>query len=334
MIPSSNKKILFRFLLGFAFCFSFYTHAQSTLISKLQLTESVPADLLASRSVVLFNPAYAKRELEEVQKSFAQIGVDAEAYIEVDVILASKDITRAYATYLTSREIKFLILLDKDANGYRLVVMPFNNTASLVDVKQLAWTVNHSSLRELLMTVYRNSWISQKKQNFLINETPETNISVNTITGRRSEFFAVDLKVDALAVPFFGEANADTALYRMMKELYPYKYKLTPAESTDEELRKKGFIFVLCEIQTRGVAAKQLLGYDMTRAESAYVSTTFPNGVAQLRTIPAEKPIYKFYVKHISSGNIFLGTKWDADVSLEQALKNHIKGFKAELKIE
>jgi hypothetical protein len=53
----------------------------------------------------------------------------------------------------------------------------------------------------------------------------------------------------------------------------------------------------------------------------------------QLKNIAANTVVYKFYVRHIDSGNIFLGTKWDADTTWQDALKNFIGGFKAELKI-
>src|SRR6478736_1784455 len=290
-------------LSGIAIC----AYSQDPLLDKLQMTETVPGDLLATRSIAIYDPSFKRSELEEIQKTFAQIGIDAEAYLEKDVILAGTDFTRSYANYFVTREIKYLVILDKLAKEYRMVVTPFNNTPSLVDASQIAWMVSHSSLREMLMIAYRNSWISQKKQNLLVNDFPETEVKVTTITGRRSEFFAIDLKVDALAVPAFGEAKADTLLYRMFKEHYPFKWKLIPPGSNEEEIRRKGYQYILTEIQTRGIAAKQLLGYDLTKAESAYVSTTYPDGTAQLRAIPAETKIYKFYAKHIPSGNIFLG---------------------------
>jgi hypothetical protein len=326
----------FKFLLTVSFFVSttFAVPAQSALVSRLKLTETVPAELLASRSIVLFDESYKKSELEEIQKIFAQTGIDAEAYLEEDVVLAGKDVTQAYANYFSLRDIKFFVLLDQSAGRYRMTVAPFNGNATLVDANQNAWMVSDGNLREMLMTSYRNSWMSQKKQNLLINEVPEMNVSVNPFTGNRSEFFAIDLKVDLLAVQFFNDASADSTLSRVMKENYPFKYKLTQAVADEQELRKKGFIFTLCMIKTRGAAAKQLLGYNKTKSESAYVSTTYPNGQAQLKTISAETFVYKFYVKHINSGNIFLGTKWDADTTWEQALKNYIKGFKAELKIE
>jgi transposase len=37
--------------------------------------------------------------------------------------------------------------------------------------------------------------------------------------------------------------------------------------------------------------------------------------------------VYKFYFKHIDSGNMFLGTKWDADLTWQQALINQLRAL-------
>ena len=84
--------------------------------------------------------------------------------------------------------------------------------------------------------------------------------------------------------------------------------------------------YVLCYIHTRNVVSKEILGYDMTKSESALASVTFPNDAMQLKTIPAETLVYKFYFRHIDSGNVYLGTKWDADVTWQEALRNYLKG--------
>jgi hypothetical protein len=56
--------------------------------------------------------------------------------------------------------------------------------------------------------------------------------------------------------------------------------------------------------------------------------------VERVKTITAETPVYKFYFRQIEFNNVFLGTKWDADVSWEKGLQNFIMGFKRELRIE
>lgn len=105
-----------------------------------------------------------------------------------------------------------------------------------------------------------------------------------------------------------------------------------PADEKD--LLKQGFQYVILYLKVSGKSARELLGYDMTKnVATAYGSVTYPNGTPQVKTISADAPVYKFYIKHIRSGNIFLGTKWDADETLVQSMKNHIMGFRAELKL-
>lgn len=310
-----------------------FLFAQSNLVPKLQLNEAVPNELLATRSVLLYTQ-FTISEREEIQKSFVQTGIDTEVHLEEELVLAGKDITQSFVKYFNDREIRYLVIFDKLNKNYRVTITSFNKKRNLVDQGQPGWSLSQSSLKQLLETVFRSAWMTQKKQNFLINAVPESDVTISAYAGTRREAYSLDLKVDGLAVPLWIDATADTLLKNVMKEHYPFKYTLTQPVPDDAELRKKGFVFILCVAHARGSALKELLGYNMTKAESAYASTTYPNGTPQVKTLPAETTVYKFYVKHISSGNIFLGTKWDADTNWEQALKNYIKNMKAELRLE
>jgi hypothetical protein len=329
LLPSMLKEMLF---LGFFLCSS-PSWSQTVIQSKLQFTENAPADLLANRSVVLHSYNFQRNELEEIQKAFQQIGIDAVAYFETDVVLAGKDVTNAFTDYFNSRQIKYLIFFEKSPNGFQFVATTFNLKADLVNNGQAAWRVNNQRLNELLRTVFQDSWRTQKKQNYLINESPESDISIDPFTGGRQEFFAIDLKVDLLAVPKFGDESMDKELEQFFVANYPLKYKITEPGTDEKLLRSQGFLYVLCFVRTRGQAAREILGYDMTKAESAYASVTFPSGQLQLKTIPAGTEVYKFYVRHIGNGNVYFGNKWDADLTWQDALRNYIFGFKAEAKI-
>ncbi len=307
--------------------------SQTHATSGLSFTETVPPDLLASRSVVLHDYTFLQSELEEIQRAFQQIGIDAVAYFETDVVMAGKDVTKAFGEYFASRQIKYLIFFEKSTTGFQLVTVAFDPKNGLFDGTLPAWRIEKDRLNELLRTAFQDSWRSQKKQNFLVNEFPETDISVNPMPGSRQEFYAIDLKVDNLAVPKFGNETMDHELEQFFQNNYPLKYKITENGADEKELKKQGFLYVLCFVHTRGKAAREILGYDMTRSESAYASIAFPNGQLQLKTIPADTEVYKFYFRHIGNGNIFLGTKWDADVDWLDALRNHVMGFKLETKI-
>lgn len=309
--------------------------AQETL-PRLKYVETAPENLLASKAIVLYRSGMSLSDLNQYQSGFQQIGIDAVAYIEEQRVLAGTDPAKAYAAYLTSRDIKFLIVLGKTSSGnFEFIATPFNNKATFADIDQVAWRVTNRKVDELLKIVYRDSWLSQKKKNFLINDQVETEITVPIIAGRRSELFPIDLKIDNLAIPKLADASLQQQMEALFTELYPYntKYKVAAIPDDEKELRKQGFQYVLMYVHCSGTVARELLGYDPAKASSAYGSVTYAGSTAQLKTISAETPVYKFYFKHIPSGNVFVGTKWDADETFIDALRNHIQGFRTELKL-
>lgn len=309
---------------------------EERLTSVLKAAETAPGELLATRSAVLFDNTYKPEELTKIQSAFQQIGIDADIYFDAEKVLAGTDTERAYSTYLTTREIKFLILLTKAADGYTFYATEYNNTMQFVTPGQIAWKVTDRKLDDLLSRVYRDSWLREKKQNFLINDIPEMDIAVPIIAGRRSELFALDLRIDVMAVPKLDDNAMQTEVDTLFKKLYPYpeKFKVVKMPADEKDLVKQGFQYVLLYVRLNGRAAHEILGYDMTKTfATAYGSVTYPNGAPQVKTISAETSVYKFYIKHLRSGNVFLGKNWDADETFVQALKNHIMGFRTELKL-
>jgi len=45
--------------------------------------------------------------------------------------------------------------------------------------------------------------------------------------------------------------------------------------------------------------------------------------------IHAKAPIYKYYIKHIRTGEIYLGKQWDAAESWHEALNNYLNNLTA-----
>ena len=305
---------------------------EQQFLARLKTDGQLPEKILSTRSVVFYPFNLTAREMESIQKSFQRTGIDAVAYFENDLASAGRDASVAMAAYLNKREIANLIYVRKDQEGYSFYITPYNQKANLVEAGQAAWMMQHRALDVLLQQLYRTAANTYQKENFLINDFPETGFTINAIDGRRNEFFAIDLKVDELAVPKFGDETMDRELEELMK-LYPYKYKLTEAGLSESELRKQGFLYVLRFVHARNKVVRNVLGYDMTRAQSAIVSLTYNGDQQQLHNFSVNEVVYKFYFKHIESANVFLGTKWDADPSWQQALLNQLKGFRVEFKL-
>lgn len=306
--------------------------AQSPL-SSLQPTQRPPEGLLAKRAVALYDYEISDSELEEIQRSFQRTGIDPIAWFHTDMVFSGKDAARAYGEYFVSRGVSMLVFLEKTDQGFHFAATTFNQKQTFVDPGAMAWTVNNPRLKDLLTTVLQDSWTAEKKANFLVNDKPETDIRVDIIPGRRQEFYAIDLKVDNLAVIKFGDETMDKQLEQFFIDNYPLKFKMVDAGSDELELRRKGFHYVLCFVHTRGQAAKEVLGYDMSKGEKSYASIAFPDGQLQLKILPRDQVVYKFYFRHIENGSVFLGTKWDADATWLDALRNHVLGFKQEVKI-
>ncbi|MEQ8424414.1 MAG: hypothetical protein RIA63_06870 [Cyclobacteriaceae bacterium] len=326
-----------KFLLYILFIFSFaITQGQgfeNPIPDKLKLTDNVPAELLAKRSVVFHSANLSDEELETTQSSFQKTGIDAVAYFKTEFVFAGLDVTQKIIDYLGKREISFIILISKKTNRFSFITTPFNGNSDFVNQDQIGWEVDNANLSDALQIIYRYTVNSQPIKNLLINSYPEKNFPITIIEGRRSDFFAIDLKVDHLAVPWFKDAVNDSLLVKFFKETYPFTYNMVEPGLDKKELRSKGFHYLLSYVHTDGAIARDILGYQNTSNESAITSVTYPNGSLKLKTLSAETPVYKFYLKHLESGNVFLGTKWDADITWESALRNHIKGFRAELKI-
>lgn len=307
-------------------------YTEETLLSRLKTGGTIGEEVLSKRSAVLHSYTLTPKEITIIHENLIRTGIDAVAYFKIDEVLAEGDVAASYADYFLKREINYLVVVQKTSTGFTINITPFNGKSDFVNKDQVSWTTQSPSLSEALATVYRTALASNKKKNLLINEIPETDLVVRIIDGVRAENFAYDLKVDNLAIRKFNNAELDTALARLFK-LYPFRYQFVDPAVSEKELRNKGFLYILCFVHTRSNIAKELLGYPVTKSESAFVSVTHPNGQVQLKTIPADVPVFKFYVRHFDSGNVFLGTKWDAETTFEQALQNYIKGFKIELKI-
>lgn len=315
-------------VLLFFICFPFAllaqtAHSPESILKLLNLTTTVPEGLLAQRAVVLYGDGLKQNELEETQKAFQQTGIDAVAYIPSLQVLAGADIQQAFAKYLTTRNISFIILFNKNPS-YSLTFFRFNGKAGLLDAGTPGWQQTHSVLKELLLTVFRFAVSNQKKQNLLINDFPETAVNIKYFDGRRNENYTSLVKSFKVAVPSWGNEKEDARLDQILKEHFPLKYEIVNADMPESELEIKGFKTIIRFVHTSGAIARELLEYDNT-------SAAIINNDAQLKTIAASAVVYKFYVKQLEYGNLFLGNKWDADAEWQQALINHLYHMRQQL---
>src|SRR5689334_2272821 len=126
-------------------------------IDQLNLSGALPEKLLSTRTVVFYDYRLTEKELKDTQEYFQRTGIDAIVYYELDILMAGKDITRAYADMLNKREITNIAFLEKKDTGYRLVLTTYNGKENIVDAKQPAWSISNNILTELLKSLYRTA---------------------------------------------------------------------------------------------------------------------------------------------------------------------------------
>lgn len=326
-------KSLVLILLSLPLSLAAQTAEQQQLLQPVNWSTNVPADLLAARSVVLYQNSFSKVELAETQKYFQQTGIDAVCYFDIAYVLAGADTRKAFANYFSFRNIKYLVILQKTEAGYSYIFATYSGNKDLLDKTSTGWKQVNASQKELLQTIYRFAVSNLKKQNFLINDLPEMDINMAYFTGRINTNFSVEAKSFKTAVPKMDNEKDNAELEAFLKQYYPFKFEMVDAKSEEADLSARGFRSVLRVLHGRGSLLREVLGYDPTQTGRSIATTFFVDGVPQIKTILASEPVYKFYIKNTEYGNLFLGSKWDADITWQDALRNYVMAYRADAKI-
>lgn len=310
--------------------------AQSPLEKKWaatwKATSTLPDKLLAGRSMVLHGPSLSREELQSAQTVFQQTGIDAVGYFETDQVFAGTDTQRSFANYFNRRQISFLIALTKNEGGYLISIVAYNRKPSLTDEGGAAWQVRSASWRDALLVLYTTASRALERENFLVNDLPEQDLRVGLVRGDRQEICYPNIRLARIAVPRFDVPAQTDSLETFLKTHFPVKYELVDGQLSDRELIDRGFTFVLRHLYTRGTLIKELLQYER-KAETAFATATYPQGQLMLKPIPASAYVFKFYLKELEYGNLYLGSRWDADLTWQDALLNHIRLYQADRRL-
>lgn len=301
---------------------------------------------------------------EEAHTVLAKAGLDAVAYYFYDDVYSGTEARAAFAASWQRRGIGYIVMLLKsEINNkkgdmrYVLLATGFNGNHTLMTEGQPAWKSSSKNLKNVLQKFSRSA-NRMESSNLLVNDVPEYFTDVRMITKQRIESYYTDLKLGKLAVPKFADTETpgkrpgglvnnvvetkreqaieQSSQYNQELEniMQPYKFKfaLVDRELSDEELLKEGYIYVLRKLHTSGLEIKRLLNYEVDEEEEYYMTVKTINGKPVMRYIPIKAPVYKYYIKNIKTGNIYLGRNWDADETWQESLKNVIHNIGTELK--
>jgi hypothetical protein len=299
--------------------------------------ESLPEKLLGGKSLLIFktmpNPKNPDLRIDwlpladEIQPYLQKSGIDAVATYHIGDIFSGKETSEAFLFQFKERAITHLVIVEQEPNGYRINIGEFNEE-SFVDPGTPFWSTFAPELYQAGNNLYlAASRSGQKLTNRLILAVPEIGNLVSPIKGRRSEFYDLNLESDKLAiVPF-----ADTAAINRVMDNYPYKYDFVDPSIPERNLRTQGYQFILYYVHSTGESVREMLEYPLDESEGAYVSESFRGETPVVQNFDKNRPVYKFYVKHIYSGNVFLGQKYDAAPTWEEALSFYIANLREEL---
>ncbi len=355
--PKKCMRISFLLLSVFAFCvICCPLRAQDddavfpANLRTLGSSRELPKDVLFTKSVVLINDhtqqkANAWKELsQEAHKTFRDAGIDAVAYYYFDDVKAGRDVSRKLAEGLKQRQIKNIVVISKTEGGCGLVITPFSGNAFFFEKNQQAYKQTASSCDQLLIELGKAAYRNKAEvQNYLINDQPEFFVGAGSVVkGHREEAFAKDLKLDKMAVPRFQEDDlssmqnpapgiADTTQVNHLNESlagimdnYPYAYDLVDSGIDEDKLRQSGYQFILLKLHTSKAHIQDMLGYSQKEETGQKSSGSI---------IEDQASVYKFYVKHIYTGDVYVGDVWDASKDWQQALHHYIQNMRKSLNI-
>lgn len=337
--------------------------AELKMMTILNSGVSLPKDLLLSKTILVISINDSKNKERGDWKSLAKeahfyirkLGIDAVLYFYIDDLIAGYDIQRAITEQMNKREINNIFMLSKDkVNGrdqFIGVLTPYNKKPNFISGDQAAWKSQTSDLEILFRNLARAiDNASLTLENLMIMDSPEFFRKVKIIKGRRSESFNTDLRIDRLAVPKFldlpliensGVESASEMLALIKDENsknlirnsqieqlmadYPYKFGIVSYEYDEKKLIAKGFQFVLMRINSSEGNVKRFLGYQMSEDANKLIPVyKDKQGNASAKSSTLDGMVYKYYVKHINSGDIYLGEQWDGDDNWQDAFSSHI----------
>lgn len=339
----------------------------------LQYGAEVPKELLSAKTAVLIDdqmPSLGRPTwqtlAQEAHTTFHRLGIDAVAYYDLNVVLSGTPVARSFAQEIKNRGILYALILHRSITvaqdtAYTLTLGKISEQDLFFEAGQPAFRLHNNQLAALMQSMVRAvSSSGLERANFLILEKPEFFQKTNIFAARRFENYNPDLKLDRLAVPLFEERktpaktpsgmSGDEVSYLVEREnqkvmaanerlrevmtQYPFASGPVSQDITEAEMRRDGYLFILQHVYGKASTVRDILQYNFESTEQVLTSTTIVGGDTITKALPTEEAVYKFYVKHLPTGEVFLGSQWDADTTWEAALENFINNLKFALKVQ
>ena len=322
--------------------------AQTDYLQPLQMNQALdpPQNILSSKSLVLISvPADApygewKEKAAELQTYFAEQGIDAIAYLNVDRHWAIPGLQPTLPKLLTNRKISNLIFLMVAGEGQESIIGmgPYNGKPSYYDKGAIFWTRQFTDIKGVfdeLTDRFKTGAFARK--NLLVNESPEFfNISKPAYAANYPSF-PPNLQLKKIGIPVLKPLGNTTGAHLLSIEYYREPGKFTKAindrNASLETLLADSSLTMLrvdmdetTEALLRRDGYTHLLYYVESDSEYLYSLFRYTN-----REEVESKKLVKFFLKDLSNRNIFLGRSWDAASDWQAALDSFLAQMHKEL---
>lgn len=325
---------------SFAYKFLFITslltialvgHAQTdikNILENLKLNQALypPEDILQTKSVVLFSVPMDddatewQNTLDEMQQFFAEVGVDAVAYLPLNNYDVGMHTPQAFPEFIKTRGIENLIIFSAPhlKGPYFIAILPFNKQNTLYNPGTSAFARLASDPKTVWQELGSYFKTDQfRRTNLLVNENPEMfyptvapGLIARSIPSQVAEFKIALKPYDAQRGQkepvyrlhhshIFAADSLQQVLMRQNQALEALAadttntMALVDRAATSAELRRAGFIYELQMVQgTEEEVSKWI---------------PFPN-----RTKTGKQRVYKFYLNDLRTNTIYVGKEWDA----------------------
>ena len=152
-------------------------------------------------------------------------------------------------------------------------------------------------------------------------------LAVAPIAASASNNYPDRLRRLTLGVPRLPNEEENEQLIRIL-DAYPYEYELFDYRD-DEDAFRQGYQYILQRMTSAGSSVKKLLNYQTIEEETDYISTVKGEVErTELKTIPVDARITKFYIRQTVTAEVHVGTEWDADTDWQSALANYLNNLR------
>lgn len=299
------------------------------LLIPFGLFGQIPETIVTDRSLVILNLPLEqsgeflvrgdwKERASQLQQMLRTINVDAIGYLHIDDWQANQTVQLSYKLFFATRNVQNVVFLEQNGSLFHLSV---RNAQSMAEL----WKTEAGSIRQAMIRL--GNAIKQKNfesENFLPIESAEVFTDIPFSRNTALSNFPDRIRRFTLGVAKFEDEAQNRQLEEVLNA-YPFKYELFEYID-DEDAFRKGYQYVLLNLTTSGKTIQELLNLSNPEInETAFISSTRGDSSSvNLKTIPADAKVTKFYIKQTVNKEISVGRNWDADITWQQALTNFI----------